>query len=256
MKCISQEVYWWVRVFSFCPPGGALAEVRRIPTSKDAFALRISGEITSADVDSFSVILRSVDRARHAVLGVSLNSNGGDIYAAIEIGRRLRGVRGAAVVNLNDECVSACVFVLAGAVTRSVEGRIGIHRPYSVERKELTFGEQQKAHDNLNNVVRSYLKEMNIHEGLLDAMNTVPPERIRYLSPDDIQSFGLGDIDPVEGELQDSSMAARIGISKQEYLRRKALAEDVCEPLIQGENADFRFFSEYYNCRKRILGLP
>jgi hypothetical protein len=227
-----------------------------MPTSEDAFAIGISGEITNSDVNSFSMILRTFDRARHAILGVFLNSTGGDINAAIEIGRKLRQVRGLAIVNTNDECASACVFILAGAVTRSVEGRIGIHRPYSMARSELSFSEHQKAHDNLNKVVRSYLKEMNIHESLLDAMNTVPPERVRYLSSEDLRSFGLVEIDPVEGELQDSRMAVKIGISKQEYLRRKALAEDVCEPLIQGENADLRFISEYHNCRKRILGLP
>ena len=97
---------------------------------------------------------------------------------------------------------------------------------------------------------------MNINEGLFDAMNTVSPERIRYLSSEEIRSFGLTELDPVEGELQDSRMAAKIGISKPEYLQRKARAEDICEPLVQGENADFRFIYEYYICRKRILGLP
>jgi hypothetical protein len=63
-------------------------------------------------------------------VGYEINSQGGDVNAAIAIGRMFRKERAHLQVNENSVCISACVLILAGAVERPVSGAIGIHRPY------------------------------------------------------------------------------------------------------------------------------
>jgi len=64
---------------------------------------------------------------------IYLNSPGGDVTAAIATGRLLRSVEAPVAIKDNQECVIACVLILAGATNRLIYGKVGIHRPYLEE---------------------------------------------------------------------------------------------------------------------------
>jgi hypothetical protein len=85
-------------------------------------------------------------------------------------------------------CASACVFVLIGAKVRQVPpgARVGVHAPkiHGVD----TDG-RQRAYVNARN--GRYLREMQIGEGLLDLITSVPNERVHYLSRQQIAQFGI-----------------------------------------------------------------
>ena len=59
-----------------------------------------------------------------------IDSPGGNVVAAMNIGRMLRNARMPISIPKGKECVSACIMVLAAAVERNYGGKIGIHRPY------------------------------------------------------------------------------------------------------------------------------
>lgn len=186
----------------------------------------ITDEITTKDSEQIKNALQSIDTTAKPLF--SLNSPGGDIYAAMEIGRLLRKVRATCIVPVDGQCSSACVLVLVGAVERSIYGKIAIHRPYSTYVGKRDYKNTEKEYRRTEMAVRIYLKDMNFTENLVDAMLQVPPEQARILSRKESVDFGLIGIDPVEQEVRDAALAAIYGISKQEYLYRKIQVDEAC----------------------------
>lgn len=179
---------------------------------------------------------------------VSLNSPGGDVYAAMELGRLFRKYRTSAIVSKPSFCNSSCVFVLAGTVHRATFGKIGIHRPYSIETGTVIYKDAEKSYKKVSQDIKSYLQEMNIPPSLYEAIERVPPEQVRYLTENEIKEFGLYGMDPVEQEVRDASQAARFGISRQEYYIRKSEA-DLC-PL---KETDIESLIEWQECQQTTL---
>ena len=95
---------------------------------------------------------------------VSLNTGGGDVQAAMAIGRELRNAERAVIVLPGATCASACVFVLAGAPTRVIFGIVAIHRPFIPDDNSADPAEQKLRYKILGSSVRAYLSEMNRSE--------------------------------------------------------------------------------------------
>lgn len=161
---------------------------------------------------------------------VSLNSEGGDVHAAMTIGRMFRKARVWAKVGWSGKCMSSCVLLLAGAVKRSTfdGGPVGIHRPYTTDTEAVSFEELQTSTTKLGVDVSAYLHEMNIPISLYESMKLIPPENIRILSHSELNAFGLYEMDPVFAELNDNRKANLARVSKREFLSRKALS-DQCQ---------------------------
>jgi hypothetical protein len=121
------------------------------------------------------------------------------------------------------------VLILAGATYRSLDGQVGIHRPYlETQRAEVNVGQVQTTYVTFTGQIRAYLREMNVSDRLADDMMMVPPEKVRFLSGVDLANYGLGVIDPVTKETNDLNEARKRGLDRQEYMRRKARSETLC----------------------------
>jgi len=96
--------------------------------------------------DDVAIFKRSLERAGgNGNLLLMLNSEGGDLTTAIEIGRLVRRWPDSSVMVLQDsKCYSACVFVLAGGLHRVVYGKVGIHRPFNSTTDSNTYESTQK----------------------------------------------------------------------------------------------------------------
>lgn len=156
-----------------------------------------------------------------------LNSDGGDVAAAIEIGMYLRTQGTWTIVPRNAVCASACVLVFLGGVHRITAGKLGIHRPYSPKLSESST-DSKTMFESLNLVVSQYLKQMNIPEAVLSAMNAVPPGEIKWLTREERERFQVDGTDPVWDDLSDSVLAKRIGITKQQLYERQQKAKRIC----------------------------
>ena len=240
------------------------------------FKLRIDGEIVAATVEQ----VRKLFAVRRAIKGsysesFYINSFGGSVTAAMEIGRMFRTERAwislrpdmhkqAAVwwtrtstpeLERAGNCVSACVLILAGAVERNLwVGRVGIHRPYldTTPQKPVTVDEVREGYGRLLHDLRGYLREMNVSERLADDMLAVEPEKVHYLNEAELKMYRLADPDPVEQqtraiekEMRDVQEANQLGLSRREYTRRKALGNDLCSQM-----QDVR---EMISCKDRVL---
>jgi len=199
------------------------------------FRVFISGEITTDTVSHLQKALARRDQKE--IVFVRLNSPGGDISAAMTIGRIIRKSRGHTMVEGNAACASACVLIFGAGISRILlEGaRIGIHRPaLAAVPRERDMNDIKVIADQTARELRTYAVEMNMTQRLIDDMLLVPPDSVRWLSAEERQNYGLGLLDPVYEETATLDAANRYNITPAEYRRRNALAK-LCEWLTEDE---------------------
>lgn len=204
----------------------------------------LSGTITKDDLGTIGAALVNA-RNNKRPIAVRLNSSGGDFRTAIALGRLMRSAGASAVGGINDACMSSCVMVLAGATFRGHAGRVGIHRPYRMSTAPISATEMKKEFDSWERDAKVFLAEVNVSGRLWDEMLRTPPERVKILSDEELNSFGLKGEDVVSEEITDSNNARHYGISKTDYLQRKSLASEICNPILQrGEFDKWRLCDE------------
>jgi hypothetical protein len=171
--------------------------------------VQISGTITRTDISVVAAALGHEKTSIPEVI-VSLDSDGGDVDAAMDIGRLLR--KKASVAGTTDRmaivfgrrsgvsfnglsgalCASACVLVMCGGAERLGGLRVGIHRPYSVRLGPKSDGTGSAAYAAMTQRLKDYLEEMGMPARLFDEMMQVPAQSVRWLSEREQEAFGLG----------------------------------------------------------------
>jgi hypothetical protein len=167
----------------------------RRPPGDERWLIYLDGPVDpGATSRVVSLILN--EHITHAV--VYLNSPGGSLVTAMQLGRVLRehsfdtrvGTRTTDATRATaGTCHSACPFVLAGGVQRSLEqgSAIGLHRA----------GNRVPLHDEdaFQQVVRTqvveYLAEMGVRAEIADIMEAIPHDRIRDLTVDEALQLNL-----------------------------------------------------------------
>jgi ATP-dependent protease ClpP protease subunit len=213
--------------------------------------LALRGEIDDEATAKLRRLLEELDRKSPPTVDrgniqIELDSPGGSVAAAMEIGRLMRKYRMAAAVKPNSICVSACVLIYAGAVARlgyNEKALIGIHQPYfEVPTGQIEPETVRNAYTAMLISIRAYFTEMNVSPQLADEMLKTPPSGVRYLSAKQQEKFGLSVIDPIELETMSLTEAKELGLDRREYNRRDALSLEKCP-------AD----SDFYNCHQTIM---
>jgi len=194
----------------------------------------VSGQITREDVEGAAVMASLLTSGRQKITGntVWFASNGGDIDAALELGRRLRRLGVFTFIARNDQCLSACVFAFMGGERRSVAGRLGIHRPFFPFTQDIP--DRQARFRHLQQTLRDYIDELDFPASLYEAVMRVPPESMRILAPAELKRFYLEGISPSSEDSADAAAARRLDISMTQYLKIKAKAP-ACGLLAAGD---------------------
>jgi len=92
--------------------------------------IAIFGEITKETARQFQEEVERCERkAERVAIVVCPNSGGGDLEAALKIGRMVREHESAVRIYESAVCLSSCVYILAGGVVAIGEGKVGIHAP-------------------------------------------------------------------------------------------------------------------------------
>jgi hypothetical protein len=183
------------------------------------FLISARGSITADSASEFRDFAKATGRdLRHAV--VVLDSDGGSVHGAIDLGREIRQFElDATVGKLIDvasagetrarlspraDCESMCAFVLLGGVHRMVprESRVMVHQIWLGDRREDPAASNYSAED-LVLVQRDigklavYAAEMGASAGLLDLSLRVPPwEPMHVMSAAELRDTGLVTAEP------------------------------------------------------------
>jgi len=84
----------------------------------------------------------------------------------------------------------------------------------------------------------------------------VPSEQVRWLSISEQDALGILGTDPTYDDYQDSQAARIRGISKQEWLRRKARADRECPSPPLNAPPGGKQYARFVDCRSNIYGPP
>lgn len=164
----------------------------------------IQGEIKSGDDEKFRKIA-----AQYSEATVLLDSEGGAIGPAMDIGRtiRLRGYMTA--VTSNQSCASACALIwIAGSQRVIIDGgQVGFHASYFDEngtKLETGVG---------NALVGHYLSQLGFGEKTVVFATLAPPDKILWLNENTLAMSGI-DYNAISVELPSSSGEKRTVPSK------------------------------------------
>lgn len=201
-------------LLAFASPARAEITFAQAPDSPlgSAFAARLTGDITAEDYWALRDRVGQAGQAR--VRQMQLNSTGGDLEAALAIGRLMREMSFDSLVLPRGACHSACVFVLAAGVDKVVKGEVGIHRPYF---PQIAAAEVAPALRAVKAEAEAYLDEMNIPTRLVEDMFSVDPAAMRILTEAELGAYRLNSQDYVVREQETQSLAAQNGMTREAY---------------------------------------
>ena len=154
--------------------------------------VRLRGVIDQSRLQLFQEALRRRDTeqrtlGRIVALQADVDSPGGQVFAALEIGRLLRRERALVRMGRGAVCVSACVFVLMGATECEVSAnaRIGLHRP------SLGDPRQDTLVPSMSEPLAQYAEEMGVSRRIVEEMLAIPASRVRFVTIQELARWGL-----------------------------------------------------------------
>ncbi|MER8648965.1 hypothetical protein [Mesorhizobium sp. M0586] len=166
---------------AFASPVNA-AVIDRIPQSDGSDIIVITGVVEDNDDVKFKQIAAAT---RQAI--VLLNSEGGSVVPALEIGRAIR-LRGFATAVASDAlCASACALAwLAGTPRLAGErANIGFHASYVVNNGSTSVSGVANA------LIGAYLNQLGLSENAIVFVTSAPPEGMAWLSGQQANELGL-----------------------------------------------------------------
>ena len=199
------------------------------------YLLAIVGEIAPGDDERFSKKVEDIltiirkKSCGESQLKTQLFSEGGNVAAALALGRAIRKADARVIVPGDSNCLSSCVFVLLAGVDRSSYGKVGVHRPYFEHLSDRANAEDvRKARDYFLSGIRAYLTEMDVSPQLLDIMLSVSPENMRILSESELLDLRIIGTDANYEERQVAKKAWFYGLTSADYRKRYAVAGRTC----------------------------
>lgn len=160
------------------------------------------GEITPQTPDDFRTFLENHGRL-YLYQAVTFDSPGGNLGAAIELGRLLRATGASTSIGRSEpmedapqfheaapggRCESACVFAFLGGDARWVYGeKLGIHRFYASDGRNIPTAATQQ----IMGQIVLYLIEMGISPEMLTLASRIPDDQMHYLTEDELARLGI-----------------------------------------------------------------
>ena len=223
----------WSAIRKYSNPSD-IAYARSPARGAEEVRVFLTGTITREDVVSAGVMASLLQSGKQKIAdnAVWLAGMGGDIDAAMDLGRLLRGIGVYTFVGKDDQCLSACVFAFMGGERRVVAGRLGIHRPFLPV--VMDTPDRQGRFRYLQKVLKNYIEELDFPASLYEAVMAVPPESMHILTLTELKRFYLDGISPLSEDTADAASAQRLGLSMFDFLQRKAKSP-ACAFFIAGQ---------------------
>ncbi len=200
----------------------------------------IESEIKKGDFDVFS---KAIDNAFAACnrfcapnawckdtckdkvsLLVDLDSPGGDVIEAMQIGRLIRKEFLTTRVMPGHECVSACVFILQAGVIRipALGSHVEVHRPKfdPIYFADLKPDQARTTYNRMVEDLRKYfVGEMGGSDEAFRLIMTTPSDQLRALSFTELKELGLNGQDPSYEEYSEALMIKKYGQSRWSFIK-------------------------------------
>jgi hypothetical protein len=197
----------------------ARAEIRIDEETTFSISIKITGTLTQHDADEFQDISAKFETKGLTFLTVYLDSKGGDVFAAMKIGRLIRKYDGHAQILPYAKCYSSCALIfIAGVIRTNALGELGLHRPYLVSTPQSRETVEKQVPLMLS-TIKSYINEMGITDNFYQQMVNTEPSKIVIYKNDDFTKL-FPEYDSVFDETVVAIEARRIGITTSEMRQR------------------------------------
>lgn len=221
---------------------------RYTPTDKFV-SIKVVGEIQYEEEDALEDAIETVQRKKFNLKlnAVVLNTRGGNVDAALKMGRLIRKHGLNTYLAPNSECASACILVLIGGITRMAFGELSVHRSGVDSNSPTTLEKLKKRNDDNTKEVNDYVEEMGISPLLADAILMTPNWRTRELTWRDRTRWGVHGMDTIHEEMwfRDASRSAKLTVP--------VFTNTIFDHFKHCENEAKKFRSTFMNVLKRIL---
>ena len=191
---------------------------------KDAFGnkivtLKIQNQIKKGDFETFQNAVIDINKNNYRLDedSVFLNSEGGSVYEATQIGKLIRRNHFATKVNRQDYCNSACNHILFAGTCRMALGDVGVHRSRTDE--QYTDKSFAKNMTNWSGALdEEYFKKMNAPQTYIDIQQMTPNWDMVMLTEEQKSLFGLYVITHAESVYRQEIASRKLGITKRELV--------------------------------------
>jgi hypothetical protein len=165
---------------------------RRLEFLRMGDVLRVTGAIEEGDAARFAKALEG----EKGVTTLRLNSPGGSVQDALEIGRTIRAARLETRLEAVDVCFSACPYVLAGGRERHVhpDAQVGVHQHYFGANTVLPAFLAVESIQYGQGAVMRFLDEMGVDSLVMQHALATPPDEIYILLEAELLSYRLATV--------------------------------------------------------------
>ena len=156
---------------------------------------RLEGTIANGDA---ARIIPQIDRAEPEVTALVLQSSGGSVRDALDLGRHLRAAGIATEILAGEFCYSACPYLFAGGAIRTAApaASIGVHQHYFGENALLPAFVAVENIQRGQGEVMGYLDDMGVDPLVMRHALATPPDEIYVLLPEELDRYGFVTSDP------------------------------------------------------------
>ena len=149
---------------------------------------------------------------------LDLDSSGGHVEDAMKAGDAIGASHWTLRVRDDAICHSACVLILAAGDDRSITGKVGIHRMIRIDSSATTRAELSQELREVYAKMKDYLERNGASVAVADLMMTVPNRKLRLLTEDELQEYGLAGTNAVQDDLERIRLTRECG---EDFVRRK-----------------------------------
>lgn len=142
--------------------------------------IRLNGELKAGDDERFRRI-----SLRHPTAVVHLESNGGALVPALEIGRIIRIAGYNTVVLPTANCASACALIWLAGKKRYIFGNVGFHAAYRDNDGRLQESGAANA------LIGNYMTLLGFPAKAIVFATAAPPNKVLWLTPDSREVTGI-----------------------------------------------------------------
>lgn len=223
----SLEFFSLVDALSKCQPTGVVR-------------LRYKGSINAGFTELVDRVAAMATRMEIETRILDINSTGGHVEQAIRAGDTIAESNWDIWVREKSICHSACVLILAAGDTRSISGKVGIHRLIRDRSNATSRAELNEELKATSLKVHDYLGRNGVATAVADLMMTIANRDLRLLTSDELKQYGLTGTNAAQDDLDRIRAGRKCG---DDFVRRKdafgqAFDRECLEPGKAFESAD------------------
>lgn len=224
---VSLEFFSLVDALSKCQPSGVVR-------------LRYKGSINAGFTELIDRVSAMATRMEIETRILDINSTGGHVEQAIRAGDTIAESNWDIWVREESICHSACVLILAAGDTRSISGKVGIHRLIRDRSNATSRAELNEELKATSLKVHDYLGRNGVATAVADLMMTIANRDLRLLTNDELKQYGLTGTNAAQDDLDRIRAGRKCG---EDFVRRKdafgqAFDRECLEPGKAFESAD------------------